>query len=322
MLKLFRSLKWTGATRRMSYFPHPVTAKHTSEGDGGGFHFATTSMQGWRTQQEDAHNCVIDLVDGWSLFAVYDGHGGADVAKYAQQLFPQYLKDSHFSQHHDRVKALQKAFLKFDEYLGRKEIDEADEGISGLLCDVGATACVCLLNEEQIIVANIGDSRAVLSSGGKAIELSEDHKPTDKIESERIQKAGAWVTGNGRVNGSLNVSRAFGDHYHKRQNKLPLAEQAICAFPDVRIQARSPDDEYLVVACDGIWNSMTSQEVVDYIGHRLTEKRDLTRIAEDLCDDCLAPYGSRQPSGHDNMTVIIIDLKAAKPKAHKVVTHF
>ena len=59
-------------------------------------------------------------------------------------------------------------------------------------------------------MANAGDSRCVLSRGGKAIDLSVDHKPEDAVEKERIDKAGGFVTSDGRVNGNLNLSRAIG----------------------------------------------------------------------------------------------------------------
>ena len=76
-----------------AYLDKPVTEKHSETGEGAGLKFGATSMQGWRVNQEDAHNCNIDLVDGWSLFAVYDGHGGSEVSKYTSLKFPEYLKN-------------------------------------------------------------------------------------------------------------------------------------------------------------------------------------------------------------------------------------
>ena len=70
---------------------------------------------------------------------------------------------------------------------------------------------VALIRDKQIIVANAGDSRCILSRGGKAVELSFDHKPEDDIERNRIQAAGGKVTEEGRVNGGLNMSRAIGN---------------------------------------------------------------------------------------------------------------
>ena len=71
-------------------------------------------------------------------------------------------------------------------------------------------------NQPTIYCANAGDSRAILGQGGKATPLSFDHKPTNPTERLRITKAGSFVNGEGRVDGSLNLSRAIGDHHHKR----------------------------------------------------------------------------------------------------------
>ena len=76
--------------------------------------------------------------------------------------------------------------------------------------DSGCTACLALIRGNKLYVANAGDSRCVLSRSGKAIDLSVDHKPEDTTEKKRIDKAGGFVTPDGRVNGNLNLSRAIG----------------------------------------------------------------------------------------------------------------
>lgn len=119
--------------------------------------------------------------------------------------------------------------------------------------DSGCTAVICLLKNNKLYVANAGDSRAVLCRDGKAVEMSEDHKPTSEIEYARIKKAGGKVTQDGRVNGGLNLSRAFGDHSYKINKDLPLEEQMITALPDIRTIDILPEDDFIVIACDGIW---------------------------------------------------------------------
>ena len=79
----------------------------------------------------------------------------------------------------------------------------------------GTTAVVILMTKDKFYSANIGDSRAVLCRGGKAIPLSYDHKPEQPQESSRIEKAGGTVE-KGRINGGLNLSRAFGDFLFKK----------------------------------------------------------------------------------------------------------
>lgn len=518
-----------------AYLNKPITDKQTEEGGNTRIKYAATSMQGWRVNQEDAHNCLADLREGWSMFAVYDGHGGPEVAKYAAEKFPEFLLKREFWEQEDLVKALQDAFVDFDDHLrsgevmkqlkviagkakekkGEEETDEDKakmyeegqiplhellarygvqlvngggqvlasklvEGISGeedsdldeeedeneaeekegesegsddrksakracassplqeevkrqrtevlehenndkqddeketekesnlsevktdvkpvdfkenesktdLICkadgdapvmrekpvkvlggkkkdtptengdsddddddfeasgdieseedeeedveesdedddemenaygpgmespgeDSGTTACVVLVTRKKIIVANVGDSRAVLCRNGKALELSFDHKPEDEVEIARIRKAGGRVTDDGRVNGGLNLSRAFGDHCYKKNTGLPLAEQMISALPDVISKDLTPEDSFLVVACDGIWNSLDSQQVVDFVKERLEKGEVIKNIVEALCTECLAENTAGDGTGCDNMTVIIADLTNA-----------
>uniref|UniRef100_A0A8D1C8B7 protein-serine/threonine phosphatase n=1 Tax=Sus scrofa TaxID=9823 RepID=A0A8D1C8B7_PIG len=94
--------------------------------------------------------------------------------------------------------------------------------------DSGTTAVVALIRGKQLIVANAGDSRCVVSEAGKALDMSYDHKPEDEVELARIKNAGGKVTMDGRVNGGLNLSRAIGDHFYKRNKNLP---PEFCLFP-------------------------------------------------------------------------------------------
>jgi protein phosphatase 1G len=163
----------------------------------------------------------------------------------------------------------------------------------------------------KLIVANAGDSRCVLSRAGKAVDLSFDHKPEDDSEKDRIENAGGKVTADGRVNGGLNLSRAIGDHVYKRNEDLPAEEQMITALPDVETADICDEDQFIVIACDGIWNFMSSQEVVDFVSEKLKDqdmRQKPSAICEELFDHCLAPNTSGDGTGCDNMTCIIIIL--------------
>uniref|UniRef100_A0A8C6KRA8 protein-serine/threonine phosphatase n=1 Tax=Nothobranchius furzeri TaxID=105023 RepID=A0A8C6KRA8_NOTFU len=180
--------------------------------------------------------------------------------------------------------------------------------------DSGTTAVVALIRGKQLIVANAGDSRCVVSEKGKAVDMSYDHKPEDELELARIKNAGGKVTMDGRVNGGLNLSRAIGDHFYKRNKSLPPEEQMISAMPDVKVLTLNEDHDFMVIACDGIWNVLSSQEVVDFISERIKPDRDgkvraLSSIVEELLDHCLAPDSSGDGTGCDNMTCIIITLR-------------
>ncbi|KAH8272027.1 hypothetical protein KR018_007036 [Drosophila ironensis] len=173
--------------------------------------------------------------------------------------------------------------------------------------DSGCTAVVCLLHGRDLFVANAGDSRCVVSRNGKAIEMSLDHKPEDEEESARIVKAGGRVTLDGRVNGGLNLSRAIGDHAYKNNLDLPAEAQMISALPDIRRLVITPEDEFMILACDGIWNYMSSKEAVDFIRLRLQNRSlKLSQICEELFDHCLAPNTMGDGTGCDNMTAVIV----------------
>ncbi|XP_013382607.1 protein phosphatase 1G [Lingula anatina] len=175
--------------------------------------------------------------------------------------------------------------------------------------DSGCTAVVALLRGNELYVANAGDSRCVVSREGSAVDMSFDHKPEDEPEKSRIEKAGGKVTADGRVNGGLNLSRAIGDHCYKRNTDLPPKEQMITALPDIKSVVLDEKDEFMVIACDGIWNFMTSQDVIDFVRDRLGKQEKISKICEELFDHCLAPHTYGDGTGCDNMTAIIVTFK-------------
>lgn len=188
--------------------------------------------------------------------------------------------------------------------------------------DSGCTAVVALLHGRDLYVANAGDSRCVVCRNGKAIEMSLDHKPEDELESNRITKAGGRVTLDGRVNGGLNLSRAIGDHAYKMNSDLLPEEQMISALPDVKKLIIDKDDEFMILACDGIWNFMSSEEVVQFVREKLQDgNKKVSQVCEELFDKCLAPNTLGDGTGCDNMTAVIVRFKdqlLSKPTKLKV----
>uniref|UniRef100_A0A8C4PZJ7 Protein phosphatase 1G n=1 Tax=Eptatretus burgeri TaxID=7764 RepID=A0A8C4PZJ7_EPTBU len=498
-----------------AYLTQPTRTKETRNGVGPALRYGLAAMQGWRVAMEDAHNCLPELDEQTSLFAVYDGHGGAEVAKYCAKYLPEVILSQPTYCECKLHLALEKAFLAMDARLTEEEVvkeltlmanrepnmdgkiadeedvdtaetallheeatltieelmqrygrsspsaaatnepsssdvngedievedggkknhasevrskacsvkesaqvkdtagsasddttaasssgqrgpseqmeksrffDESDEevekgnlkkgvcsggggdedededdedddddededgselssqsdeeysseaddesededvdegdmdedvGIMGMEgkeepgSDSGTTAVVALLRGRQLVVANAGDSRCVVSTRGTAIDMSSDHKPEDKLELDRIRTAGGKVTLDGRVNGGLNLSRAIGDHLYKQNKELPPEKQMISALPDVKTLYLEEEHDFMVIACDGIWNVLSSQEVVDFVRERLAQEDKkqplrLSVICEELLDHCIAPDTSGDGTGCDNMTCIII----------------
>lgn len=149
--------------------------------------------------------------------------------------------------------------------------------------DSGCTAVAAILRGRQLWVANAGDSRCIVCRGGKVVEMSFDHKPEDELEFNRIQKAGGRVSVDGRVNGGLNLSRAIGDHGYKMNADLPPEEQMISALPDIKQLTLEENDEFMVLACDGIWNFLSNEEVVEFVKTRLDAgNKTLKEICEEV----------------------------------------
>lgn len=183
---------------------------------------------------------------------------------------------------------------------------------------VGSTAVCVLVSKDELVCANAGDSRAVLCRGGLAQSLSRDHKPGDHSERRRIEAAGGIITAAQcagrtvtRVNG-LSLSRALGDHAQKRADLRP-EQQAVTAMPEICTAKRSPDDEFVVLACDGIWDVKSSQQVVDFVRYRLQRGVKPSTIIEELLRACLAK--SPGGVGCDNMTVVLVIMKPPAKKS-------
>ncbi|EKX37869.1 hypothetical protein GUITHDRAFT_154860 [Guillardia theta CCMP2712] len=306
----------------------PNTDKVFDDGESEKIAYAACSMQGWRTTMEDAHAAELDI-DGKksAFFGVYDGHAGTDVAIYSSRFLHKNLLKSPLLKQGQIEAALKEAFLKTDSDLLtsegmseceaiRREIarrdedeDEEDEDGSIHVTDSGSTAVTCLILDRVIYCANAGDSRAVLCRNGTAVDLSEDHKPTNAVERTRIENANGFVEDK-RVNGTLAVARAMGDFSFKADKQLPPEEQQVTCNPEIKKFPMQEGDEFIIMACDGIWDVVSSQQCVDLIREKLNGGKSLRETLSDLFDHCLSPHPSANEGlGCDNMTAIIVKFK-------------
>jgi serine/threonine protein phosphatase PrpC len=134
-----------------------------------------------------------------------------------------------------------------------------------MLDSIGCTANVILIDDmKKLYIANAGDSRCVLGRAGKAVPLSFDHKPDNQEEKERIEKAGSIIQ-EGRVDGNLNLSRSLGDLKYKVNKNLKPEEHPVTANPDVKIEALTGDEDFIIMGCDGIWETKTNEEMVEFV---------------------------------------------------------
>eukprot|EP00803_Ostreobium_quekettii_P007688 evm.model.scf_240EXC.3 EVM.evm.TU.scf_240EXC.3 scf_240EXC:49940-54459(+) len=171
--------------------------------------------------------------------------------------------------------------------------------------EMGTTAVIALVCETHICVANCGDSRAVLSRGKNAFRMTRDHKPGVEDETERIRAAGGAVLdyGGKRVMGLLAVSRALGDHY--------LRNAGVIADPEVTVIGRSPEDEFLVLATDGLWDALSDSEACDMTRKYLEEAPAAGKSPEKAAEEAAQALvdAALDRGSKDNTTVTIVDLR-------------
>lgn len=312
-----------------------------------------TSICGRRPEMEDAFAIVprflkipIEMLigdrvlDGASkylkhltahLFGVYDGHGGSQVASYCrdrihlalaeeikivrESLSARNIKDNNQEQWR---RAFINSFIKVDAEL------EGKPGVVPVAPEnVGSTAVVAIVCSSHIIVANCGDSRAVLCRGKEPVALSVDHKPNREDEYARIEAAGGKVIQwNGhRVFGILAMSRSIGDRYLKPW---------IIPEPEVMFIPRAKEDECLILASDGLWDVMTNEEACEMARRRILawHKKYGTTLpsvrgeqidpAAQAAAECLSNR-ALQKGSKDNITVIVVDLKAQRKFKNKTL---
>jgi len=158
---------------------------------------------------------------------------------------------------------------------------------------VGATGLVGLFINDKAYIANVGDTRAVLSRGGKAERVSVDHKPLSKEEMQRITDLGGFVMETGRVNGILGVARSLGDFYLRPY---------VSSDPYTTSFDITSETQFLIFACDGVWDMVSDELAVTIVKNSLASNSDPTLAAVTLRDFAYL-LGST-----DNISVVIIVL--------------
>jgi len=171
---------------------------------------------------------------------------------------------------------------------------------------MGTTANLICLYDNNLLISNIGDSISVLYADGKAVFLNTEHKVTVPGEEERIKKSGKTII-NGRVDGKLNLTRAIGDLQFKNKRDKPH-EQAVTVYPEFNFVELDDTCEFVVTACDGIWDCVEPQKLCEFISLELKKGKEISEIISYI-EDMVISKTNNSPIGTDNMTCIIMQFK-------------
>jgi serine/threonine protein phosphatase PrpC len=278
------------------------------------------ALQGARWTMEDEYK----IANGGRFAAVFDGHGGNGVSRaLRERLFDTYgdlLCRKHWEELDEtanrgsrtpsissHVAALRGAFAQVnDEVMAQHNLENQGSTAVAVVTHISETGHRTLLS------ANVGDSRAILSRKGRAMELTRDHKPNDERERARIMALGEVVEWDSysqvhRVR-SLSLSRAIGDKF---------AGPAVSAEADIRhFPVDDDDDEFILLASDGLWDVMSSQEVVDFVHECMNEglahkslskeERDTLKFVQARSMGRIVANEALERGSPDNVCVLVV----------------
>jgi len=260
--------------------------------------YGVVELKGRRPYMEDRHVVVPNLLNNGSLtlYGVFDGHGGAAAAQFCCDHLGPLLTEAENKQHLIKrpQTALSHAFKTIDKrFLELANLRKMDDG---------TTAIVAMCNGKHWTIANAGDSRAIMvQKSGRTMPLSRDHKPDRSDERDRIARLGGSVIHFGvwRVEGILAVSRAIGDR---------LLKEYVIPDPEFVSWTCSPDDKYLIIATDGLWDVIDNDQV-----GRLALDCKNAQVAAELLTHQAFIQGTM-----DNVTVLVIDVRHASSQKGRV----
>ena len=257
-----------------------------------------TSVKGRRETNEDRHNVILNIneddsnLNSINLFGIYDGHGGSWVSKYLEANIPNYYMNKKFlppfnQEFHTKV------FLLIQSELLKNHLGYSN----------GSTCLLNLMykdksdNSINMNIVNLGDSRmTIVNSKGISKSITKDHKPDDSVEKSRLTKMGGEIykdsEGVYRI-GDLSLSRAFGDG-----DNAPYISQK----PDVFEIKITSETKYIVMACDGLWDIIESEDLGKVIKTILKKNNNPDNLAVELANWAL------DKGSTDNVSVIVIEV--------------
>ncbi|XP_022252832.1 uncharacterized protein LOC106468763 isoform X2 [Limulus polyphemus] len=260
------------------------------------YNVSVCAIKNTRRKMEDRHvilhdlNVACDLQDvpHHSYYAVFDGHAGTEAANFAAAHLHWNIVQ-HPAFFTDTQTAIKEAFKITDKLFLERAFREGMKS--------GCTAVCCLAREKTLYLAWLGDSQAIVVRQGIPLEIMSPHKPDREDERHRIENEGGCVLfiGTWRVNGTLAVSRALGDPEHK---------PCVSCEPDVITVNLDGTEDFLVLACDGLWDRMTPSDVIKFVYHYVKETpNNLESLASQLV------HQAKDKGSSDNITTIVAFLR-------------
>ena len=249
--------------------------------------------------------------------SVCDGHGieGHFVSDFIKDALPYCMSENLKNTNILTEKELTHQIIT-ETFIDVNNMLVSNENINSLFS--GSTCVSVIYTPERLIVPNIGDSRAVLARYDKitktykAIDLSRDHKPTEKDESQRIyendgriqpftEEGGEFVgpqrvwLKNEEVPG-LAMTRSFGDRV--------AATVGVISEPEIKEFDFDENDKFMIIASDGIWEFISSQECVNIVKN-FYEKNDLKGCADFLYEESSKRW-LKEEEVIDDTTLILV----------------
>lgn len=251
---------------------------------------AVLQLQGRREYQEDRYLIVPNFYMGYSLFAVFDGHGGSYAAEFCRENMAAMLEANMQKQRGLNMRiALHETFQGLSRAMARGQ---------SFIC--GTTCILVLKHDNHIWVANCGDSRAIMGTRTTYAVLSRDHKPGDVSEASRIHASGGFVSnvmGVPRVLGELAVSRSLGDARY-----FPY----VTPTPDIVYVPLSAEHKYILLASDGLWDEMTNGEVAHHVTKHISPTP--THVNLPSAVNNLSAEISKKRAPEDNITILLVGM--------------
>jgi len=238
---------------------------------------------------------IVDLeLCDFSFYAIFDGHGGSECAEFAKERLYQHIAANPRFKKRNLIQSMNEGYMNLDK-----------EFISWASSKPNSSGCcaLCLIwdrSRNLIVVANTGDSCAILCRNGTPILLSREYKPTTPSEVERIQNKGIGFK-DGRLFGALLVTRALGD----KDFKTKTVEGILIADPEVSEVQLTSQDDFVLMASDGFWDVINSEEAIAITLRlfQLFRRTSLGKVVNALVEEA-AKRGS-----NDDITVLILLLK-------------